>query len=82
MCGFTVITNSDQNTNNLDLAFSQLRKINKHRGPDDFRILHSVVSYSVLWLLRFLLFLVLTCLYDYVSFVIQVTVLLGPINGK
>ena len=27
MCGFTVITNSDQNTNNLDLAFSQLRKI-------------------------------------------------------
>lgn len=48
MCGFTVITNSDQNTNNLDLAFSQLRKINKHRGPDDFRILHKK-KYSILF---------------------------------
>ena len=46
MCGFVAVINN--NRENLKYNFNELRKINKHRGPDEIKILHKQ-NYSLLF---------------------------------
>ena len=46
MCGFVALINN--NRENLKHNFNELRKINKHRGPDEIKILHKQ-NYSLLF---------------------------------